>query len=171
MAVENFPVGWFFCKLLMATFADRLKEPIFGPPTKRHQGTAWKLDRYSTARIIHEAGDGEEKIPEFHPILTTDYFEFGNSNNFAELWADGCGVEMGDAVLGLVCTEDLVDPPKWLVIRNISDPQINGDITSLPRSINMQVHWAVWYYEAYGYWTSIMSALTVWAVVAALGGE
>ena len=50
--------------------------------------------------------------------------------------------------------------PDWLVIRNASDPQINGDLpdsnnpevpTSMRRNLNMQGHWAVWYYETYGY--------------------
>ena len=30
----------------------------------------------------------------------------------------------------------------------------------------MQAHWAVWYYEAYGYWTSVNSAIAVWAMTA-----
>ena len=28
----------------------------------------------------------------------------------------------------------------------------------------MQAHWAVWYYETYGYWTSVNSAIAVWAM-------
>jgi hypothetical protein len=39
--------------------------------------------------------------------------------------------------------------PKWLVIRNVSDPLINGNLsTGLPTALNMQAHWAVWVYEA-----------------------
>jgi hypothetical protein len=60
------------------------------------------------------------------------------------------------------------NPPKWLVIRNLSDPQINGALPTKPASLNMQTHWAVWYYEKYGYWTSVNSALTTWAVIAGL---
>ena len=33
---------------------------------------------------------------------------------------------------------------------------------------DMQVHWAVWYYQTYGFWTSAMSALTCWAIIAGL---
>jgi hypothetical protein len=51
--------------------------------------------------------DGRD-MPEFHPILTTDFFEFGTHNNNLE--DEGCAVEMGDAVLGLVCSE-LENPP------------------------------------------------------------
>ena len=161
----------FFAKAeeLMQPFAKNLQEPEFGPPTKRHTGVAWKLDRKFKPNIIHAGGDSDtNSFEQFHPILTTDFFEFGHSKNADELWEQGCGVEMGDAVLGLVCTDDIPNPPKWAVIRNISDPQINGDLTDKPRALNMQAHWAVWYYEAYGYYTSVMSSLTTWAIVAGL---
>ena len=29
----------------------------------------------------------------------------------------------------------------------------------------MQAHWAVWYYETYGYWTSVNSAIAGWALL------
>ena len=80
---------------------------------------------------------------------------------------EGAAVEMGDAVLGLVC-EQMQNPPKWLVVRNLSDPQINADLPNKPAILNMQTHWAVWYYEKYGYWTSVNSALVTWAVIAGL---
>jgi hypothetical protein len=91
---------------------------------------------------------------------------------------EGCGVEMGDAVLGMVVDElkaEGAHAPDWLVIRNASDPQINGllpnrDTPGVPaqlrRQLDMQAHWAVWYYETYGYWTSVNSAIAVWAMVA-----
>jgi hypothetical protein len=104
-------------------------------------------------------------MPAFHPVLTTDYFEFGTSSNHLD--AEGCAVEMGDAVLGLLCSE-LPDPPRWAIVRNLSDPQINGDLPTTPSQRNMQVHWAVWYYEQYGYWTSISGALATWAIIAGL---
>ena len=64
-------------------------------------------------------------MPEFHPILTTDYFEYGTTAN--RLDHEGAAVEMGDAALGLACTE-LDDPAAWAVVRNMSDPVINGDL-------------------------------------------
>jgi hypothetical protein len=107
-------------------------------------------------------------FPAFHPVLTTDFFEFGTStNNLEDL---GCAVEMGDAVLGLLCSE-LADPPKWAIVRNLSDPQINGELQTTPRPLNMQAHWAVWYYEVYGYWTSVAGALATWAICAGLDDE
>ena len=64
-------------------------------------------------------------MPEFHPILTTDYFEYGTTAN--QLDGEGAAVEMGDAVLGLACQE-LAHPPHWAIVRNMSDPVINGDL-------------------------------------------
>ena len=108
--------------------------------------------------------------------MTLDFCEFGTSSNGLE--QEGCGVEMGDAVLGMVVDEmkqqGAAHVPNWLVIRNASDPQINGDLPDrdnmavpeeMSRALNRQAHWAVWYYEAYGYWTSVNSAIAVWAML------
>ena len=54
--------------------------------------------------------------------------------------------------------------PGWLVIRNVSDPVINADLPRAP--VDMQAHWAVWYYETFGYWTSVNSAIATWAMIA-----
>lgn len=159
---------------LLKIHADKLAEPAFGPPTTKYD---WPLPgplpgfRNSPDFKI----DGVD-FPAFHPILTTDFFEFGNSVNGLE--NEGSGVEMGDAVLGLVVEEMRaagLAAPDWLVIRNASDPQINGRLPNaqepgvpreLRRALDMQAHWAVWYYETYGYWTSVSSAIAVWAMAA-----
>ena len=114
------------------------------------------------------------------PILTTDRFEYGTSQgkNANYLGKAGCGVEMGDAFLGMVVDylanpsvkkpwkvaipepQGLGEPPSWLVIRNASDPQINGNL-----AIPAQIKEAVFYYKRYGYFTSVNSAIAVWAVV------
>ena len=153
---------------LMARHADELKEPEFAPPTKRYafDGPPLKSDP-PNAPSIH-LDDGTD-MPEFHPILTTDFFEFGTSAN--NLWTEGCAVEMGDAVLGLVADELGDAAPNWAIVRNLSDPMINGDLPTKPRKLDMQAHWAVWYYEAYGYWTSVMGALATWAIIAGLEDE
>ena len=104
--------------------------------------------------------DGKRKMPAFHPILTTDYFEFGTSTNHLEL--EGCAVEMGDAVLGLV-TSEMTNPPRWAVVRNLSDPQINDALEK-----DLQADYAVWYYTKFGYWTSVMGALATWGIIAGL---
>ena len=108
-------------------------------------------------------------MPAFHPILTTDYFEFGTSTN--QLDQIGCAVEMGDAVLGLVMEERKAagkSVPNWLVIRNCSDPQINGALLNKPAKQSLQTLWAIYFYKGYGYWTSVMSALTCWGTIAGL---
>lgn len=153
-------------KTLLAKHADRLKEPDFGPPTKAYKWTGPLVPGVVNSPDLKIDGVAFQA---FHPILTTDFFEFGNSVN--KLETIGCGVEMGDAVLGLVVKEmiDAGKPaPNWLVIRNASDPQINGDLPTEPRATNMQAHWAVWYYETYGYWTSVSSSIATWAVIAGL---
>lgn len=160
-------------KALLAVHADKLTEPNFGPPHKKFQMPQLIQGFKNTPDFKIDGRD----FPAFHPILTTDFFEFGTSSNSLE--QEGCGVEMGDAVLGMVVEEmqqqGAAKVPNWLVIRNASDPQINGDLpgrdnTAVPREmrrvLNMQTHWAVWYYETYGYWTSVNSAIAVWAMLA-----
>jgi nucleoside phosphorylase len=149
---------------LMESFASQLVEPPFAPPTKRYPfaGQPIRSDPPNRPNIKLDGDD----FPEFHPILTTDFFEFGTSAN--RLDDQGCGVEMGDAALGLACSE-MGDPPDWAVVRNVSDPVINADLpTSSNMALNMQAHWAVWFYEAFGYWTSVSGALATWGIVAGL---
>jgi nucleoside phosphorylase len=153
-------------EVLMGRFANNLIEPALGPPSKHFPWTGGLITpRTNVPGIILEGRD----MPAFHPILTTDYFEFGTSKNHLD--HDGCAVEMGDAVLGLVAAELGSAAPHWAVVRNLSDPQINGDLPTrpaFPRDLDMQAHWAVWYYQSYGYWTSVMGALATWGIVAGL---
>jgi hypothetical protein len=152
---------------LMTQHKEQLTEPAFGPPTRKYQlnGQVPQIPAPKKASPQFRI-DGAD-FPEFLPMLTTDFFEFGTSEN--GLQNEGCGVEMGDAVLGMVIDrmQEAGEPaPQWLVIRNASDPQINGKLPDQPRNRNMQAHWAVWYYETYGYWTSVNSAIATWAMIA-----
>jgi hypothetical protein len=160
-------------KTLLAVHADKLTEPDFGAPSKKFNMPTLVPGFKNKPDLKIDGRD----FPEFHPMLTTDFFEFGTSTNGLE--QEGCGVEMGDAVLGMVIAEmgtpGAAGVPNWLVIRNASDPQINGDLPDrnnpaipkvMQRALNMQAHWAVWYYESYGYWTSVNSAIAVWAMTA-----
>lgn len=142
---------------LLALNADKLVEPAFAPPTTMYDLPGGALPGHKNKPDIKL--DGRD-FPAFHPILTTDFFEFGTSTNHLE--TQGCGVEMGDAALGLA-VEDLADPPRWLVVRNLSDPRINGE---LPTDPDVQAMWAVFYYDNYGYWTTVSSAIACWAVIA-----
>ena len=143
---------------LIAPFADQLVEPDFGPPTTRYDMPDNLPGFHNEPDIKVEGVD----FPLHHPILTTDRFEFGTSTNGLE--KEGCAVEMGDAVLGMVAEELGEKAPKWLVVRNASDPQINGGLPEEP--VDMQAHWAVFYYDEYGYWTSVCSAIATWSQIA-----
>ncbi len=98
-------------------------------------------------------------------VLTADFFAFDDNTDFYGLRAADAqarAVEMGDAVLGLVCTEDLKKPPSWFVVRNASDPQIGGSGTMRDKAAE-----AGRIYERYGYWTTVGSAIATWALIAA----
>jgi nucleoside phosphorylase len=151
---------------LMKTVKLDLVEPPFAPPTKRYPFKRKPIKAPANTPDIKLEQDGKD-MPEFHPILTTDYFEYGTSAN--RLDKEGAAVEMGDAALGLACSE-LSKPPNWAAIRNMSDPVINGDLPAKEFHLNEQTTWAVGYYTAYGKYTSICSALATWAVIAGLNG-
>jgi hypothetical protein len=94
-------------------------------------------------------------------IVTTDFFAFDDSTDHYGLQGLGAAVEMGDAVLGLVVQQLGSKAPKWAAVRNASDPQI--DATGLtPREVAAK---AAQIYERYGYWTTIPSAITCWALI------
>jgi hypothetical protein len=149
---------------LMKALAGELAEPGFGPP---HPGFDF------AGPLLHPAANdpdiklelGGRDMPEFHPILTTDYFEYGTTTNHLD--AEGAAVEMGDAALGLACSE-LADPPHFAVVRNMSDPVINGDLPAKQFHLNEQTTWAVGYYTAYGVWTSTIGAFATWGILAGL---
>jgi hypothetical protein len=148
---------------LMRSLRNEIVEPPFGPPTKRFRGLDGLLTAPGNDPQIRL--DDGHAMPEFHPILTTDYFEYGTSAN--RLDREGAAVEMGDAALGLACSE-LAGPPHWAAVRNMSDPTINGDLPAKDFPLNEQTTWAVGYYTAYGKWTSTLGALTTWGIIAGL---
>ena len=97
-------------------------------------------------------------------ILTTDFFGFDNTADTYGLEGKGALSEMGDAVLGMVCAELGADAPNYVVVRNVSDPQIDSDGLSLAE----QKRAAANIYKAYGRWSTVCSAIVCWAIVAAL---
>lgn len=148
---------------------EKLIEPDFAPPTGHYPwpNEGAPIPGFKNRPAIRiDGGGGSDDLPAFHPILSTDFFEFGTTGN--KLEEEGCGVEMGDAVLGLA-VEKLAKKgqpvPRWLVVRNASDPAINHRLPRGRRPLDMQAHWAVWYYEAYGFWTSVNSAIATWAAI------
>jgi hypothetical protein len=159
--LSRFDVG----EQLMAGFADQVVEPPFAPPTTHFPFPGTPIISAPANAPDIKLEQGGRDMPEFHPILTTDYFEYGTTAN--RLDHQGAAVEMGDAALGLACSE-LPDPPKWACVRNMSDPVINGTLPSKEYKLNEQTTWAVGYYTAYGLWTSTLGALATWAITAGL---
>jgi nucleoside phosphorylase len=97
-------------------------------------------------------------------ILTTDFFGFDNTANTYALQGKGDLSEMGDAVLGMVCQNLGSKAPKYVAVRNVSDPEIESTGLTLPQQTKM----AADIYKAYGRWSSVCSAIVCWAIVAGL---
>jgi hypothetical protein len=94
-------------------------------------------------------------------VVTTDFFGFDTSDNHYGLQGLGDVSEMGDAILGLVCSQ-MQTPPPWVAVRNVSDPQIKAEGT-----LKDQATLAVHIYKAFGRWSSVCSAIVCWALIAA----
>lgn len=95
-------------------------------------------------------------------VVTTDFFGFDTSDNHFKLQKLGDLSEMGDAVLGLV-TSTMTNPPRWVAVRNVSDPQIKAEGT-----LKEQAQVAAQIYKAFGRWSSVCSAIVCWALIAAM---
>jgi hypothetical protein len=74
----------------------------------------------------------------------------------------GAVSEMGDAVLGLVAKQMGEAAPRWVAVRNVSDPQIKAEGT-----IKDQAQLAATIYKGFGRWSSVCSAIVCWALIAA----
>jgi purine-nucleoside phosphorylase len=98
-------------------------------------------------------------------VVTTDFFGFDTSDNHFQLQGLGDVSEMGDAVLGFVAKELGKKAPRWLAIRNVSDPQIKAEGT-----IRDQARVAAQIYKGFGRWSSVCSAITCWASIVAEPG-
>ena len=94
-------------------------------------------------------------------VVTTDFFGFDTSDNHYGLKGLGDLSEMGDAVLGMVASQ-MSAPPRWLAVRNVSDPQIKAEGTLAEQS-----NLAAQIYKGFGRWSTVCSAIVCWALVAA----
>jgi hypothetical protein len=95
-------------------------------------------------------------------VLTTDFFGFDTSDNRYKLQKLGDVSEMGDAVLGMVMSKMGTTAPRWVVVRNVSDPQIKAQGT-----LQDQAQVAAQIYKGFGRWSTVCSAIVCWALVAA----
>ena len=138
--------------------------------------TAAKSTHFAKARALFKANAGQlpkdnsrpPKIVRVAPtklassVVTTDFFGFDTSDNHYKLQGLGDVSEMGDAVLGLVAKNMGTKAPRWLAIRNVSDPQIKAEGT-----LKEQATIAAQIYKGFGRWSSVCSAITCWASIVA----
>ena len=133
------------------------RQPVFGsgagrgPCTAKFKKEPFAQDHYSsvapkskyfaTAKRLFKANAGQlpkdntrpPQIVSLSPtalassVVTTDFFGFDTSDNHYKLQGLGDVSEMGDAVLGLVASRMGTKAPRWIAVRNVSDPQIKAD--------------------------------------------
>jgi purine-nucleoside phosphorylase len=137
------------------------------PPNTNYFATAQTLFKVNASQLPKE----NTREPQIftvptdvveHAVLTTDFFGFDTSDNHYQLQGSGYVSEMGDAVLGLVCSELGENAPRYVAVRNVSDPQIKAEGT-----LRQQAQIAAQIYKGFGRWSSVCSALTCWALIAA----
>lgn len=97
-------------------------------------------------------------------VLTTDFFGFDNTADTYQLQGKGGLSEMGDAVLGMVCQQMGPTAPLYVMVRNVSDPQIDSSGLTMAQQTKL----AADIYKAYGRWSTVCSAVVCWAIAAAL---
>jgi hypothetical protein len=161
------PVVRFDCK------SKFKKEPF----AKDHYASAApKAKRFAQARSLFKANAAQlpkdnGRLPNIFrvppdgldaAVVTTDFFGFDTSDNHYQLQGLGDVSEMGDAVLGLVASKMGSSAPRWLAIRNVSDPQIKATGLTLEEQAKM----AAQIYKGFGRWSSVCSAITCWACIA-----
>ncbi|HEV8061401.1 MAG TPA: hypothetical protein VGP68_16095 [Gemmataceae bacterium] len=95
-------------------------------------------------------------------VVTTDFFGFDTSDNHYGLQGLGDVSEMGDAILGLVMSQMTTPRPRWIAVRNVSDPQIKAEGT-----LKEQANVAGQIYKGFGRWSTVCSAIVCWALIAA----
>ena len=139
-------------------------------PKKAHLATARSLFKVNAPRLPRD-NTRQPKIVTVSTrgvnssVVTTDFFGFDTSNDHYHLQGLGDVSEMGDAVLGLVCDKMGTKAPRWLAVRNVSDPQIKAEGT-----LKQQAAIAAQIYKGFGRWSSVCSAITCWALIASEKG-
>jgi purine-nucleoside phosphorylase len=135
-----------------------LKTTSFASATKLFQANAAHLPPASRPPRIFSKPTATTTNTD---VLTTDFFAYDDTADTFKLQGNGSAVEMGDAVLGLVVQGLGAGAPQWVAIRNASDPQM--DTTGLtPTEVRNK---AGQIYERFGYWSTISSAITTWALI------
>jgi hypothetical protein len=159
------PVVRFDCRnwLKKEPFHDAVYKESAAPKTK-HFAKAKTLFRANADRLPPANTRPPKIILTKGPVtsvVTTDFFGFDTSDNHYGLKGLGAVSEMGDAVLGMVIG-DMTKPPRWVAVRNVSDPQIKAEGT-----LKQQAAVAAQIYKGFGRWSTVCSAIVCWALVAA----
>ena len=147
------------------------------PFRKAHYSSvAPKTKYFATAKKLFKANAGQLPKNNTRPpsivrvapsaltssVVRTDFFGFDTSDNHYHLRGLGDVSEMGDAVLGLVASQMADTAPRWVAVRNVSDPQIKAEGT-----LKQQAMLAAQIYKGFGRWSSVCSAIVCWALIAA----
>jgi Phosphorylase superfamily len=141
-----------------ASYQDSVPKPLFFAKAKTlFKANAGQLPKDNTRppQILRTISPATS-------VLTTDFFGFDTSDNHYGLQDLGTVSEMGDAVLGLVISQMGVKAPRWVAVRNVSDPQIKAEGT-----LQQQAAIAAQIYKGFGRWSSVCSAIVCWALIAA----
>jgi hypothetical protein len=140
-----------------------------------YSSTAPKTKYLATAKTLFKANSGQLPKENTRPpnivrvaptalassVMTTDFFGFDTSDNHYHLQGMADVSEMGDAVLGLVASQMGDRAPRWVAVRNVSDPQIKAEGT-----LRQQAQVAAQIYKGFGRWSSVCSAIVCWALIA-----
>ena len=62
----------------------------------------------------------------------------------------------------IAVAEPMVPAQRWIAVRNVSDPQIKAEGT-----LKEQATLAAQIYKGFGRWSTVCSAITCWALIAA----
>jgi hypothetical protein len=140
-----------------------------------YSSVAPKTKYLATAKTLFKANSGQLPKENTRPpnivqvaptalassVMTTDFFGFDTSDNHYHLQGMADVSEMGDAVLGLVASRMGDTAPRWVAVRNVSDPQIKAEGT-----LRQQAQVAAQIYKGFGRWSSVCSAIVCWALIA-----
>lgn len=152
--------------------------------TKVFRSESWAQQRYESAPFtpgsliswaetiaLRVNADRLKPVATRDPIIvcggdveTVDYFGFDDTDDSYGIVKDDPQAhteEMDDATLWLAISQMNLDI-KALSIRNASDPEVPSSIGTLEE----QSKWASDIYTKFGYWTTVGSAITCWAVIA-----
>jgi nucleoside phosphorylase len=141
-----------------------------------YSSVAPKTKYLATAKTLFKANSGQLPKENTRPpnivrvaptalassVMTTDFFGFDTSDNHYHLQKMADVSEMGDAVLGFVASRLGDKAPRWVAVRNVSDPQIKAEGT-----LRQQAQIAAQIYKGFGRWSSVCSAIVCWALIAA----